>query len=132
MVDAEKRRADDSYARMAWRMSGMGLEFVAGVAGMGVVGWLVDRWLGSAPVWTLVGVAMGVIGSSYNFMRQAIRAGRQAQRAFRSAHPEGLTSRAEPSEADAQSQAKAGGDFLNMFEGQFEEQDDDDDSHAEP
>lgn len=72
---------------MAWRLSGMGLEFVSAVAGMAVVGWLIDRWAGTTPRWTIVGVVLGLVGGGYNFMAQAVRAGRAADRAYRQAHP---------------------------------------------
>ncbi len=86
-MDGSKRKSDDEFTRMAWRLSGMGLEFISGVVGFGVVGWLVDRWAGSTPIWTITGIVLGVVGSSYNFMRQAIKAGRLAQKEFDRSHP---------------------------------------------
>jgi F0F1-type ATP synthase assembly protein I len=86
-MDGSKRKSDDEFTRMAWRLSGMGLEFISGVVGFGVVGWLIDRWTGSTPTWTITGIVLGVVGSSYNFMRQAIKAGRLAQKEFDRSHP---------------------------------------------
>jgi len=73
---------------MVWKLSGMGFEFIAGVVGLGFVGWMVDRWRGSPPLWTLVGVGVGMIGGGYNFIKQAFQAEKMAQAAYRRAHPD--------------------------------------------
>jgi len=78
---------DGSISRQAWRLSGMGLEFVSTIAGMALAGWLIDRWAQTSPRWTIVGVVLGLVGGGYNFMRQAVQAGRAAEREYRRAHP---------------------------------------------
>lgn len=83
-----KQTTDDgSFSRTAWRLSGLGIEFVAGIAGFGLIGWLIDQWRGTMPLWTLIGAALGLIGGGYNFMRQAIKAGRAADAEYRRKHP---------------------------------------------
>ena len=38
---------------------------IAGLGFWGVVGWLVDRWLGTFPACTAVGVMLGMLGAIY-------------------------------------------------------------------
>ena len=42
-----------------YRMAGVGTEFVAAIGGMALVGWFLDRWLGSAPWLLLTGCGVG-------------------------------------------------------------------------
>lgn len=47
-----------------WRSLGMlatvGMTFVAATAGATLAGYFVDRWLGSSPWFTLIGLAIGI------------------------------------------------------------------------
>jgi len=61
-----------------WRLSAMGTEFVAAIAGMLLLGFLLDRWWGTTPVLTIIGSVVGLLGGSYNLIRQAINAGKKA------------------------------------------------------
>ena len=70
----------------ALRLSGIGLELVAAIVGMMLLGWAVDRWLGSSPVWMLVGLTLGFIGGGYNFIREAMASNRQAKEAYDREH----------------------------------------------
>ncbi|TVQ31023.1 MAG: AtpZ/AtpI family protein [Phycisphaeraceae bacterium] len=64
------RDRDEAYRRQLWRLSGIGLELVGSVGVMMLLGWLVDRWLGTAP-WLLVsGAVVGVLLGLYNVIRE--------------------------------------------------------------
>ena len=55
------------------RKSGMayaaGLTLFASVVGLGGVGWLVDRWRGTAPWFLVAGLVLGAIVGFYQFIR---------------------------------------------------------------
>lgn len=53
------------------RLAGVGLEFAAAVAGLTLLGYWIDRRFGSAPWGVLIGAAIGLIGGTYNLIRQA-------------------------------------------------------------
>jgi len=72
-----------------WKLSGMGVELAAAIAGMGFLGWLLDRWLGSNPWLLIVGLVLGLIGGGYNFIRQSLAASRAANAEYRRSHPFG-------------------------------------------
>lgn len=42
-----------------YRMAGVGLEFAVAIALFGGIGWLLDRWLQTAPWLLIVGVFLG-------------------------------------------------------------------------
>ena len=67
----------------------MGMEFAAGIVGMGLLGWLIDRWLDSAPIGVLIGAGLGIVGGGYNFIRQAQAMNRKAAEQYRRDHPSG-------------------------------------------
>ena len=55
------------------RKSGMayaaGLTLFAAVVGLGGVGWMVDRWRGTAPWFLVGGLVLGAIVGFYQFIR---------------------------------------------------------------
>ncbi|MEM1165306.1 MAG: AtpZ/AtpI family protein [Planctomycetota bacterium] len=55
-----------------WALAGMGTELTGSIVGMTLIGWLIDTWLGTLPVFLLIGVAFGLFGGGYNFMRKAM------------------------------------------------------------
>ena len=59
--DGPRRVAPPKAGELAgwYRMAGVGTEFVAAIGGMAVVGWFLDRWLGSAPWLLLTGCGVG-------------------------------------------------------------------------
>lgn len=61
----------------------IGVNFSAGVAGMGLLGWFLDRWLGTAPWILLGGVLLGLIGGFYQFIREAGAINRRAAQRFK-------------------------------------------------
>jgi ATP synthase protein I len=74
MAGAEKRPA-------SWlRFSGIGFEFAAAVAGLTLVGYWIDRHFGSEPWGLLVGLALGLVGGTYNLIRDSQAATRAAAR----------------------------------------------------
>jgi len=83
----QKPQQSSSDAIDLWRLSGLGLEFVASIVGGGVIGWLLDRWLGTGPWLLVAGLLAGLLGGSYNFFRDAMAASRRAQAAYRRSHP---------------------------------------------
>lgn len=54
-----------------WRHAGMGIEFASAVAGMALVGYLFDRWLGTFPWCLVTGLVLGAIGGMYILIKRA-------------------------------------------------------------
>jgi F0F1-type ATP synthase assembly protein I len=61
------------------RHSGVGLELAAAVGGFTLAGYWIDRYYGSQPWGTVIGVILGMIGGLYNLVRQSLQAAREAQ-----------------------------------------------------
>jgi ATP synthase protein I len=57
----------------AIRLWSMGLNFVGGVAGGLLLGYLVDRWQGTNPWGVLVGAGIGLVGGMWALIREAMR-----------------------------------------------------------
>lgn len=73
------RARPNSLSNPLWAISGLGAELFGAIAGMGVLGWLIDRFVvGSGQTWLFVGLAIGIIGGGYNFIRQALHLNRKA------------------------------------------------------
>lgn len=53
------------------RLAGVGMEFAAAVAGLSLAGYWIDRHYGSGPWGLLAGAALGLVGGTYNLIRQA-------------------------------------------------------------
>jgi F0F1-type ATP synthase assembly protein I len=63
----------------AWmRLAGLGSELAASVAGGALLGWWIDRQLGSAPKALITLAAVGIVGGLYNLIRTALAASREA------------------------------------------------------
>lgn len=64
-----------------WRpllsLAGVGLTFVMATAGATIGGYFVDRWLGSTPWFTLIGIVVGVAAGFRDLIRTLKRAERQ-------------------------------------------------------
>jgi F0F1-type ATP synthase assembly protein I len=59
---------------------GHGLTFAMAVGFFFFVGWRVDRWLGSTPVFAILGAFVGAGGGFYHIVRQVSRATPPADR----------------------------------------------------
>ncbi|HEX7183774.1 MAG TPA: AtpZ/AtpI family protein [Thermoanaerobaculia bacterium] len=71
--------ADDSKQRASWvRLSGIGFELVAAVAGFTLIGYWWDRHFQTEPWGLLVGALLGLVGGMYNLIRQSLLASREA------------------------------------------------------
>ena len=68
----------ESDKNQGLRYAGLGIEFAAAVAGLTLVGYWVDRHFGSSPWGVLTGAAIGLIGGTYNMIREALSAGRRS------------------------------------------------------
>lgn len=55
----------------------MGVEYAAALAGFGLAGYWIDRHYGSGPWGVVIGAALGLIGGTYNLIRQSTAAFRQ-------------------------------------------------------
>jgi F0F1-type ATP synthase assembly protein I len=65
----------------AWMgMAGVGLEFAAAVGGFAALGWWLDRKFESQPKALLICVALGLIGGTYNLIRESMAAARRAEK----------------------------------------------------
>ncbi|MSP50786.1 MAG: AtpZ/AtpI family protein [Alphaproteobacteria bacterium] len=53
-------------AGLGWRLA---LELAAGMAVGGLIGWFLDRWLGTVPLFTIVFVFVGVASGVRNALR---------------------------------------------------------------
>jgi len=56
-----------------WRSLGglatVGITFVVATAGATIGGYFLDRWLGTNPVFTLIGLAVGIAAGARDFFR---------------------------------------------------------------
>jgi F0F1-type ATP synthase assembly protein I len=53
-----------------YRFSGLGCVFAAGVLVLLAGGWLIDRWLGTLPVFTTVGALLGAALATLSIWRR--------------------------------------------------------------
>ena len=68
---------EDPKASREWvRLSGLGIELAAAVAGFTLAGWWWDRHFGTAPWGLGIGLVLGMVGGMYNLIRQALAAAR--------------------------------------------------------
>lgn len=94
--------AENESSSQLYRLSGMGIELAASVAGMVLVGWLLDWACGTKP-WLLVTFAvLGIIGGTYNFIKAAVRENRRTQARWRRTHPAAPTTPTAPTTIDAE------------------------------
>jgi F0F1-type ATP synthase assembly protein I len=56
---ADDQKADDKEQVNWTRMAGVGIEFAVAIGLFTVIGYLIDRWLGSKPWGVIVGAAVG-------------------------------------------------------------------------
>ena len=58
-------------------LAGVGFTLVIATAGATVGGYFIDRWLGSTPWFTLVGLAVGIAAGARDLIRTLKQAARQ-------------------------------------------------------
>lgn len=70
---------EEQKSTSSWvRLSGIGVELLAAIAGFTLIGYWLDRKFDTEPWGLLIGALLGVIGGMYNVIRQALRATREA------------------------------------------------------
>lgn len=77
MIDQKKRRKpdDDQHETniKAGIAYGAAVSLFAAVVGGLIVGWLLDRWLGTSPWLLVVGLILGAAAGFYEFIRATSR-----------------------------------------------------------
>lgn len=75
--------AEDPQQRPSWMsLSGIGIELAAAVAGFTLAGYWFDRHFRTGPWGLLVGIALGLVGGTYNLIRQSLLATKEAGRSL--------------------------------------------------
>jgi F0F1-type ATP synthase assembly protein I len=78
---------EEPQSASGWaRLSGIGIELVAAVAGFTLVGYWWDRHFGTRPWGVLIGALLGLAGGMYNVIRQALAATREAGSGIKTTH----------------------------------------------
>ena len=72
---ARQHSASDQL-RLMWRVAGMATLMSSEVAAGAGIGWLVDRWQGTAPRWMTIGGLVGLAIGMTGFVRSAFRLNR--------------------------------------------------------
>jgi len=60
------------------KLSGIGVELVGAVVGLTLAGYWWDRHFHTGPWGLLIGIALGIIGGTYNLIRQSLLASKEA------------------------------------------------------
>lgn len=99
--DRSAHGSDDEYSAGLWRLAGLGMTMTSEILGGALLGWVLDYLFGTKPVllvvFTVLGVAVGMIG----FIRSAIGASGDAGRDARSAVASGRAVALPPEPMDA-------------------------------
>ena len=53
-----------------FRLAGMGVQFAAVICVFALGGYWLDRWLGSLPVFLIVGVLVGFLGGTFSMVKK--------------------------------------------------------------
>ena len=69
---SKNQSAQERESQRLWRLSAMGSELAFGIIGMVLLGWGIDYLLGTKPKAIIICTIVGVVGSGYNFIRQAL------------------------------------------------------------
>ncbi len=71
-IPAGMRPGTQGALRDAYRYSGLGCTFAAAVVAFAAAGWLLDRWLGVTPVFSVVGALIGAALGSVSIYRSLL------------------------------------------------------------
>lgn len=78
---------EESKSRSALaRLSGIGIELAAAVAGFTFAGYWWDRYFGTRPWGALIGALLGLVGGMYNLIRQSLTAVRETGSGTKTTH----------------------------------------------
>jgi len=81
---------DEGNNPRAWlRLAGLGFELAASIAGGALLGWWIDRQLGSAPKALITLATVGIVGGLYNLIRSALAASRETRAGGEDGPPRG-------------------------------------------
>ncbi len=86
----------------------MGTELAAGVIGMGLLGWLLDRWMHTSPWIMLGGIFVGLVGGGWNFIRRALAENKAAAERWTHDHPGGMAAIRAAKRRDKRGKGRAG------------------------
>ena len=75
--------------RDASKLSGIGFEFVGAVVGLTLAGYWWDSHFGTGPWGILTGLVLGLIGGTYNMIRQSTLANRASGREIKKPNGDG-------------------------------------------
>ena len=75
-----RRGATEGEIRVGWRMGGLGMEVAAQVGAGALLGWLYDRWRGTAPTGLLVGAVIGIVVGLWSLIKGALKLNRDLDR----------------------------------------------------
>ena len=64
--------------RVGWRMAGLAGEVVSHMAAGGLLGWVLDNWLGTT-YWIMIGLVAGIATGLLAMIRGALRLNRQLE-----------------------------------------------------
>jgi len=71
--------SEHSDSRPWMRLAGLGFELAASIMGAALLGWWIDRRLGSWPKAFLITTGIGLVGGLYNLIRSALSATHEAE-----------------------------------------------------
>lgn len=66
--------ADAAGIGRAWAVA---LDFVFTIIGGALIGWLIDYWRGTLPLWTLIGLGAGFVSAFIRIVRMTLRQERE-------------------------------------------------------
>ena len=56
------------------KLAGVGVEYAAAVAGLGLIGWWIDQRWQTKPWGVVIGAVLGLTGATYNLIRSSMAA----------------------------------------------------------
>ncbi len=65
-IDPSVAKADNHPTTLAYRLL---VEIIAGIAVGGFLGWWLDKWLNTKPIFTLILLFLGMVSGLYNVIR---------------------------------------------------------------